>query len=158
MSDIFDVYYHQLEQKDHDNAFNNAFDLNAEPSLQQRFNEMNELHTRQIAELQKQLTDSRQHCYALQEMNNELQMECGKKAKLLSELRIQHTYSVNPAIAEMAKIITQLEATNRSLIAEIEHLKHSAAIDRRTDTNQAMIEQLQASNHQYQYNQIYDFV
>jgi hypothetical protein len=150
MSDIFDVYYHQLEKKDHDNAFNNAFDLDAEPSLQQRFDEMNELHTRQIAELQRQLTDSRQHCYALQEMNNELQMECGKKAKLLSELRIQHTYSVNPAIAEMAKIITQLEATNRRLIAEIEHLKHSAAIDRQADTNQATIEQLQASNHQYQ--------
>jgi hypothetical protein len=42
MSDIFDVYYHQLEKKDHDNAFNNAFDLDAEPSLQQRFDEMNE--------------------------------------------------------------------------------------------------------------------
>ena len=118
MSDILDMYYHELDQKDHDKAFNNAFEFDVAPSLQQRFDELSVMYTA----LQKQLADATQHVIALQEINKDLQLECEKKANILLDRNIQHTYYVAPAIAEMAGIINSLEIANSLLTIKNEQL------------------------------------
>jgi len=137
MSDILDMYYHELDQKDHDNAFNNAFEFDTAPPLQQRFDELSVMYT----VLQKKLADANQHIIALQEIHKDLQQECGKKAKILSDRHIQNTYNVAPAIAEMAGIITRLESANRALTVENEQLAHKTMAHEQVTVSPPAIEQ-----------------
>ena len=137
MSDILDMYYHELDQKDHDNAFNNAFEFDTAPPLQQRFDELSVMYTA----LQKKLADANQHIIALQEIHKDLQQECGKKAKILSDRHIQNTYNVAPAIAEMAAIITRLESANRALTVENEQLARKTMAHEQVTVSPPAIEQ-----------------
>jgi len=137
MSDILDMYYHELDQKDHDKAFNNAFEFDTAPSLQQRFDELSVMYTA----IQKQLADANQHIIALQEINKDLQQECGKKAKILSDRHVQNTYNVAPAIAEMVGIITRLETANRALTVENEQLARKTMAHEQVTVSPPAIEQ-----------------